>query len=140
MKEFILFYVIAGLLACVTMGVVGRIKGKEDFTPLYFACDFSGFGFFLGFLLWPLWITVQVIEWNTDSGHVVAQPRKDAVNTIKIGAIGVAVTNLMPGGKIRIDGKLIDAITASGTAESGQEVVVIEHTPTGVCVKLKNDT
>ena len=64
-------YFVLGILVCTGVALVGRARGKKDFTPLLFVLGSEPVSFLVGFLFWPVWIAVQV-KWQVRLGLSVA--------------------------------------------------------------------
>jgi membrane-bound ClpP family serine protease len=131
-------YLIVGIALCGILALIGRARGKKDFTPLSMPL-LIGFGpaaAIVGLLFWPVWFAIQVIEWS--SSRRPAEPHfETSRELVPRGTQGHAVTDLKPGGKVRIDGALIDGLAESGFIDAGKEIEVVGRTLTGVRVKKR---
>lgn len=135
---YIAAYFIVGLLVCAMVAIFGRVRKHKDFSPLsMLALGNDAISMLAGFLLWPIWVVLQIIEWYWPSPSF-PEEKLTPIEVIATGAIGRAMCDLKPGGKVRIGATVVDAVSAFGIIQAGQEIVVVERTPTGVRVELKD--
>lgn len=66
-------------------------------------------------------------------------PQADPEAAARVGQEGVAVTRLMPAGRIEIDGQLIDAVAERGSVDMGARVRVVSATRYRVAVEQIDD-
>jgi membrane-bound ClpP family serine protease len=129
-------YFVLGILVCTIVAVFGLVRRHKDFAPLSFLfLGSDAISLLVGFLLWPIWVVLQIVEWYWPSPSLPAETTAPT-NVVTLGAIGQATCDLRPGGKVRIGSAVVDAVAAFGMIQAGQEIVVVEHTPTGVRVEL----
>ena len=132
---YLAVYFCLGLIICGIVAVVGRLTGKKDFTPLSFVIGGEPLLFLVSVILWPLWVVVQIVEWRwRDPVRAQVESTERDVPSM----IGVAMSDLKPGGKVRIGERTVDAITVSGLIAAGEEIEVVERMPTGVRVKRRS--
>ncbi len=124
-------YLVIGVFACATVLLGGRWQGKR--VSFSFSLFFY-FGLLVDWVLWPVWIAIQLIEWSFP--NETARPMAhDAMEKVCVGTRGCAVTDLRPGGRIRVGDRLVDAIAENGCVASGQEVEIVGRMPTGFRVR-----
>lgn len=131
--EFVVAYLLVGLLVSlgVSLFVPGRKRG--EFSPLLFLLDGHPISFLIGVALWPLWIVIQLLERSVPAEKPRVPPPDPP--PVKAGELGHAVTDLAPGGRVRIGSRLVDAVCDSGIIGEGEAVEVVDLMPTGVRVK-----
>ncbi|MCB1126911.1 MAG: hypothetical protein KDM81_10470, partial [Verrucomicrobiae bacterium] len=58
---------------------------------------------------------------------------------IRIGAVGRALTDLKPGGRVEFDSTWLDGVTDGGIISAGERIEVVERMPTGLRVRAIPD-
>tara|TARA_B110000037_G_C17029725_1_gene468933 strand:+ start:680 stop:1123 length:444 start_codon:yes stop_codon:yes gene_type:complete len=118
-------YLVVGLVVCV---VLAFRKGKSPHSVKaieFFDMGGGPIGLGLGMLLWPFWVLIQIVDQNN------LELPKEREATVKedlrllIGCRGVAVTPMVPSGRIRLRDRYYEAISEGPKLEEGDEVEVL---------------
>jgi membrane protein implicated in regulation of membrane protease activity len=88
----------AGILVSLAVWLARPRDGREEFTPLAFLAEVQGW---VWFLLWPLWIYVELAE-RRDPPPAPRAP--DCPAPSRVGCAGLAAGDLRPHGVVLIDG------------------------------------
>ncbi len=129
MKELAILlggYIGLGLLVCLVLSF-RKSKSPHAVKAIeLFDIEASPIGLALGVLLWPLWVFVQIMEQEN-----LAPPRDTPQDNPPedlerlIGRIGIAVTPMLPSGRLELDGKDYDAVSDGPKLERGEQVMII---------------
>jgi membrane-bound ClpP family serine protease len=139
MNNIITMYLVGGFIISLIVAVwIGR-KDPEAFNPIEIFLD--PWGFILGFVLWPLWVCISLIEgfgFKLIEKSTFAKQKgvkKETPSIIPVGEMGVSRTPLKPSGKVRIDDQTVNAQTKGEFIPAGDRVVVDGHSMGNIIVK-----
>lgn len=129
MKEIAILlgaYISIGLLVCLILSF-RKSKNPNAIKAIeLFELDSSPLGMAFGFLLWPLWIFVQIMEQDLSKPLVdQTSPRPNQNQKHLIGRIGIAATPMLPCGRITLDGKEYEAVSNGPKLERGDPVEIL---------------
>jgi membrane-bound ClpP family serine protease len=145
MEELAIGYLTTGIIALAASGACAHRMSKKAFNPVVLLLD--PFSFILGILLWPLWVSISVIEmfgFRVIEEDAAPAPQVEPLKNAKandtaglpgIGIQGRAETPLRPSGKVRVGSVIVDAIAENGFLMEGTNVTIIRHAPSAVIVR-----
>ncbi|WOO40907.1 NfeD family protein [Rubellicoccus peritrichatus] len=120
MLVLFLIYIAVGFIS--TLYFVYESDKKGETSPfLIFGGDV--WGMLAWFALWPVFVIVAKAElaMPTEKKKEVQQAKKKTT----IGERGVTETQMLPAGKVKVNGQVIDAYSLSGALESGEQVEIV---------------
>ncbi|MBK1880613.1 NfeD family protein [Pelagicoccus mobilis] len=126
MKELAIvigLYIAVGLIASA---VLAFRKSKNPDAVKAIELMGSDPSFAISFLLWPVWIFMQIVEQDTVSPKLekLEEKEKDDLGKL-IGRIGRTVTPMVPSGRIKLGEKDYEAISDEGKMDRDEEVEVL---------------
>lgn len=121
MELLLVGYLLIGLIASCWVIFTKPKPKNPDLNPIWVLLDHH-FGWLL-FLLWPLWLVVMLIDRQAES---VAAPQEHISDDL-VGHTGVVVLEFRPLGRVRVDGKLYDAMSPKRALPIGTPVRVLSQ-------------
>ena len=101
--------------------------------PIFFLA--GPFYDWLLFLLWPLWLTILLID---RKAAVAKSTTPECTTEALVGKDGEVVLELRPIGRVRVDGKLYDATSPQGALTIGTTIIVTGRTLGELTVERAN--
>jgi len=116
-------YIAVGLIASA---VLAFRKSKNPDAVKSIELMGSDPSFAISFLLWPVWIFIQIVEQDTVPPKLekLEEKEKEDLNEL-IGRIGETVTPMIPSGRIKLGEKDYEAISDDGKLDRDEEVEVL---------------